>query len=217
MTKKVFWQDPYLTQLDTTIKTVDGNKITVAETIFYAFSGGQESDRGTIGGRPVLDAKKNGKEIIYTIEGNNSFHGGDPVTMMIDWDRRYKLMRLHFAAEVVLELVCKRFPDVVKIGAHIAQDKSRIDFEWNQNISPYIASLQEEAQKIIDVNYEIISAFSDELNERRYWKIDGFAQVPCGGTHIKRTGEMGIIHLKRVNPGKGRERIEIYLSEDNCT
>jgi len=137
---------------------------------------------------------------------------GDTVKIIIDWQRRYQLMRLHFAAEVVLELVCQRFPDVMKVGAHIAQEKARIDFEWNQNISPFILSLQEEVQNIINSDQEIISAFSDEFNERRYWKINEFSQVPCGGTHIKKTGEIGKIHLKRVNPGKGRERIEIYVS-----
>ncbi|MCD6045302.1 MAG: alanyl-tRNA editing protein [Gammaproteobacteria bacterium] len=213
MTKKIFWQDPYLTELGTTVQTVHGNQITVAETIFYAFSGGQESDQGTIGGYKVLEARKDGKEISYTLEDNHALTAGDPVKICIDWDRRYKLMRLHFAAEVVLELVCQRFPDVVKVGAHIAQDKSRIDFEWSQNISPFIASLQQEAQSIIDSNQDIISAFSDESTERRYWKINEFSQVPCGGTHIKKTGEMGMIRLKRTNPGKGRERIEIYVSE----
>ncbi len=213
MTKKVFWQDPYLTELDTTVQTVQGNQITVAETIFYAFSGGQESDLGTIGDYKVLEARKDGKEIFYTLDDNHTLKISEAVKICIDWERRYKLMRLHFAAEVVLELVCQRFPDVVKVGAHIAQDKSRIDFEWSQNISPFIPSLQEAAQIIIDSNQQIISAFSDESAERRYWKINEFSQVPCGGTHIKRTSEMGTIRLKRTNPGKGRERIEIYVSE----
>jgi alanyl-tRNA synthetase len=71
--------------------------------------------------------------------------------------------------------------------------------------------LQQEAQNIIDADQSIISAFSDEVNERRYWKINEFSQVSCGGTHIKKTGEMGTISLKRKNPGKGRERIEIYV------
>lgn len=212
MTTKVFWQNSYLTELDTTVKTVSGNKITLKETIFYAFSGGQESDDGTICGHKVLEAKKDGKEIFYTLDESHGLNVGDPVKIMIDWDRRYKLMRLHFAAEVVLELVCQKFSGVVKVGAHIAQDKSRIDFEWDENISPFLPDLQQAAQNIIDSNQEIISAFSDESNERRCWKINEFSQVPCGGTHIKRTGEMGIIRLKRVNPGKGRERIEIYVS-----
>jgi alanyl-tRNA synthetase len=211
MTKKIFWEDPYLTELETTIKSIDGNQITVNETIFYAFSGGQESDHGTIAGYQVLEAKKQNKEIFYSIDANHNLQVGDKVKMVINWERRYQLMRLHFAAEVVLELVCKRFPAIKKVGAHIAQDKSRIDFEWDKNISPFITALQQDAQQIIDSNQPIISAFSDEANERRYWKINEFSQVPCGGTHIKNTSEMGLIRLKRVNPGKGRERIEIYV------
>lgn len=211
MTKKIFWQDPYLTRLNTVIESVHGNQITVAETIFYAFSGGQESDAGTIGGYHVLGAKKEDKQIVYTLPEHHQLKVGDTVSIQIDWDRRYRLMRLHFAAEVILELVCRHFPDVIKIGAHIAQDKARIDFAWEKNISPYLNQLQQEAQEIIDADQEIISAFSDEAAERRYWKIKEFSQVPCGGTHIKRTSEMGVIQLKRVNPGKGKERIEIYL------
>lgn len=136
---------------------------------------------------------------------------GDRVKVIIDWDRRYKLMRLHFAAELVLEVICHRFPKIIKIGAHIAQNKARIDFEWDQKISPYLADIQEEVQNIINSNQKIISNFSDELHERRYWKIKEFAEVPCGGTHIKTTGEVGLVTLKRENPGKGKERIEIYI------
>lgn len=213
MTKKIFWLDPYLTELETTIETVKANQVTVQETIFYAFSGGQESDYGSIGGHPVIEAKKEGKEIFYTLAENHDLKAGDLVKMIIDWPRRYKLMRLHFAAEVVLELVCRRFPEIKKVGAHIAQEKARIDFEWQQAITPFIPILQQEAQEIVDSNQEIISAFSDEANERRYWKIREFSQVPCGGTHIRRTGEIGAVHLKRVNPGKGKERIEIFVAD----
>jgi len=211
-TKKIFWQDPYLTELETNVLTVNGNQITLKETIFYAFSGGQESDHGTIGGHPVLAATKDDKELFYTLAEEHGLKAGDVVKIVIDWERRYKLMRLHFAAEIVLELVCQRFPDILKVGAHIAQDKARIDFTWNQTISPFIPLLQQETQAIIDSNQEVMSAFSDEKNERRYWKINAFSQVPCGGTHIKYTGEIGLVRLKKVNLGKGKERIEIYVS-----
>lgn len=212
MTKKIFWQDPYLTELYTTVKSVNGNRITVEETIFYAFSGGQESDEGTIDGYSVLDAKKDGAEIFYTLPDNHKLTVGKRVRILIDWPRRYQLMRLHFAAEVVLELVCQQFPDVVKVGAHIGEEKARIDFEWSQNITPFLPLLENNAQKIVDADEPIVSAFSDEKNERRFWKINEFSKVPCGGTHIKRTSEIGQVRLKRVNPGKGRERIEIYVA-----
>jgi len=131
--------------------------------------------------------------------------------MNIDWERRYRLMRLHFAAEIVLELVCQKLDSIKKIGAHIAQDKARIDFEWDENISTVFHIIKREALGMIEANQEIMSAFSDEEKEERYWEIMGFARVPCGGTHLRRTGEIGEIELKRKNPGKGRERIEVYL------
>jgi Ser-tRNA(Ala) deacylase AlaX len=214
MTKKMFWKDPYLTQLDTHITSVKDTDITVEQTIFFAFSGGQESDYGTIGNSRVLQARTEDREIVYTLENGHGLNPGDEVSMEIDWERRYKLMRLHFAAEIVLELVYKKLGSIRKVGAHIAQDKARIDFEWDENISKVLPDIQKETLRIIDANQEIISAFSDEEKERRYWEIKGFAKVSCGGTHLKRTGEIGEIELKRKNPGKGKERIEIYVSEN---
>ncbi|WP_376778701.1 alanine-tRNA synthetase second additional domain-containing protein, partial [Chryseobacterium taichungense] len=67
-------------------------------------------------------------------------------------------------------------------------------------------------EEIILADKVIISAFSDEAEERRYWKIEGFGQVACGGTHIKKTGELGSLRLKRSGQGKNKERIEIYLA-----
>jgi len=215
MTLKRFWSDPYLTRLDTVIVTVDGPDETVAETIFYAFAGGQESDAGTIGGRPVLGARKDGREIVYTLPADHGLRPGDPVTIQIDWARRYRLMRLHFAAEIVLELVYRALPAVSKVGAHIAPDKARLDFEWPQPIGGLIPGLQAQAQALIDADHPILSTFSDEATEQRTWEIAGFARVPCGGTHLRRTGEVGRIALKRRNPGKGKERIEVTLAEDS--
>jgi Ser-tRNA(Ala) deacylase AlaX len=213
MTKKMFWEDPYLTQLETYITGVKGNDITVEQTIFFAFSGGQESDHGTIGSSCVLQARTEDREIVYTLEQGHGLKRGDPVSLQIDWGRRYQLMRLHFAAEIVLELTYRNLESIKKIGAHIAQDKARIDFEWGGNISSVLTVVQKEALSLTETNQEIISAFSNEETEERYWEILGFARVPCGGTHLKRTGEIGEIELKRKNPGKGKERIEIYVSE----
>jgi Ser-tRNA(Ala) deacylase AlaX len=215
MTKKIFWEDPYLTQLETHIATVKDNDITVEQTIFYALSGGQESDHGTIGNNRVLQARKEGKEIVYTLENSHGLKPGDQVRMNIDWQRRYKLMRLHFAAEIVLELVYQNLDSIKKIGAHIAQDKARIDFKWDENISTVLPVIKKEALGIIEANQEIISAFSDEEKEERYWEIRGFSRVPCGGTHLRKTGEIGEIELKRKNVGKNKERIEIYVSESS--
>jgi Ser-tRNA(Ala) deacylase AlaX len=166
----VFWTNPYVTKLDTLITSVNGNDITVERTIFYAFSGGQESDTGLIHGYSVHQAQKEGHEIIYTVEKGHDLKVGDQVTMTVDWDRRYRLMRLHFAAEVVLELTYKQLKGIEKIGAHIAPDKARIDFVWHENISNSFPLIEKESREIIEANQDIISAFSDEGNGRRYWE-----------------------------------------------
>jgi len=208
-----FWLEPYRTELETRVRSVDGSWITLDETIFYAFSGGQESDRGAIAGYPVLEARKVDLEIRYALPDDHRLAPGDPVTITIDWPRRYRLMRLHFAAELVLELVGRRFAPIEKIGAHIAEDKARIDFQHDRNIAEALPALTREALEIVRADQPIISAFSDEAHGLRYWEIAGFSRVPCGGTHLKTTGEVGELELKRKNIGKAKERIEIYLKQ----
>lgn len=211
MTTKLFWQDPYRSSLATRIAAVEGDQVRLEENIFYAFSGGQESDAGTVGGRKVLEARKDGGDILYRLEPDHDLKPGDAVRVEIDRARRLKLMRLHLAAEIILELACQNLPGIQKIGAHIAEDKARIDFEWPENISKLFPMMQEKAGALIAADHPIVSAFSDEENQRRYWEIAGFARVPCGGTHLKRTGEIGALALRRVNIGKGKERIEIRV------
>lgn len=211
MVEKVFWQDPYLSRLQATVASVQGNDIILDRTIFYAFSGGQESDRGTIGGRPVVDARKRGQEIIYTLDAGQGLKPGDPVGIEIDWPRRYRLMRLHFACELVLELVYRARPGIEKIGAHIAEEKARIDFLSSESLASRLPELTAQVNAIAAEDRTITSDFSDRATEQRFWAIDGFSRVPCGGTHLKRTGEIGTVMLKRKNPGKGKERIEIRL------
>jgi len=213
MTRKVFWENPYLAVLDTVVAGVAGNDVTLAATIFYALSGGQESDHGSIAGRPVREARKQGTDIAYTLDQGHGLAPGDAVRVEIDWARRYRLMRLHFAAELVLELAYRQLPGVEKTGAHIARDKARIDFVWPQNIAPLFPALLGEVNAIVAADRPIVSAYADEASQRRYWQIEGLAQVPCGGTHLKSTGEVGRVSLKRKNPGKGRERVEIYVDD----
>lgn len=123
-------------------------------------------------------------------------------------------MRLHFAAEIILEIVTQKY-GLKKIGAHIAEDKSRIDFLSNENVFKYFDDILSVYNPIIEADKPIQKGYSDEKNQRRFWKIDGFAQVPCGGTHVNSTGEVGFVRLKRDNRGKSKERIIIRLVDDS--
>ena len=212
-----FWDDPTLTELAVRITAIAGAEVRVDQTIFYAQSGGQESDHGTLGGIYVIEARKQAHAdgtpgIVYTLATAPAWQVGETVTMRIDGARRHRLMRLHFAAEVVLELVYRACAGIEKIGAHIGPDKARIDFLWPQTLAPLLPTVQAQAMAIIDADQPIVSAFSDAATLRRYWEVEGFARVPCGGTHLKRTGEVGTIALKRKNVGGGKERVEITLA-----
>ena len=213
MTKKAFWSDPYATRHRAVVSAVRGAEVELDSTIFFAFSGGQESDHGTLGGQPVLSARKEGLLIVYTLPADHGLVEGQDVDIEIDAERRLRLMRLHFAAEVVLELFYRQLPGVDKVGAHIAQDKARIDFAWPESIAPLLADIAAQANRIIADDLEIRTGFEDEATERRYWEVSGFSRVPCGGTHVRRTGEIGPVRLKRNNIGKGKERVEIFLAQ----
>lgn len=123
-------------------------------------------------------------------------------------------MKLHFAAEIILESMNQLFGHPEKIGANITSEKARIDFIWEDNISSTFPALMEKATSLIQADLPITSAFSDEDAEIRYWQLEGFGKVLCGGTHIRKTGEIGPIRLKRDRQGKRKERIEIYLADN---
>ncbi len=211
--RKVFWDNPYQQTLTTKVASVDGDKILFDETVVYSFAGGQESDKATVNGIPIIDSVREGNLIYYTLQDGHNLKVGDTVAMHIDWPRRLRLMRLHFAAELILEIVTQKF-NLEKVGAHIAETKSRIDFKSDTNISVHFPDILQEYNKIISSDLEIQKGYSDVENQRRFWKIEGFAQVPCGGTHVNSTAEVGFVTLKRDRPGKGIERIEIRLVED---
>lgn len=210
--RKIFWEDPYLDELTTLVTGVNEDIITLEETVAYAFAGGQQSDEGTIGGYKIVKAQKNGSEIYYTIESGHNLKPGDTVFQKINWEKRYRIMKLHFAAEIILELVNQNFGNPEKIGANITSEKARIDFIWENNISEIFPLLETKAKELIESDKPIESAFSNEQDQIRYWKIEGFGKVACGGTHIRSTGEIGNLRLKRDRQGKNKERIEIYLA-----
>jgi Ser-tRNA(Ala) deacylase AlaX len=151
-----------------------------------------------------------GPLIYYSLPEGHNFSQNQEVLMTIDWPRRYRLMRLHFAAELILELVTKKY-QLEKVGAHISENKARIDFLSDTNISSTFEDLLTDYAEIIRLDQEIRTGYTDIATQRRFWEIDGFARVPCGGTHVKSTAEVGLVQLKRSHPGKSIERIEITL------
>ncbi|MDR3215691.1 MAG: alanyl-tRNA editing protein [Bacilli bacterium] len=212
MLKKLFWQDPYLDHCDAIVTSVSGNNITVNQTIAYAFSGAQASDIGTIGGFNIISATKRGFDIIYTLE-NHSLKEGDHVEIKIDMLNRYCLMRLHSCGDICNQILIKNHPEFKdhRIGANVDAIKSRLDYYLDYNISILFPEVEKELNNLIERDLIITTGFIDEDNQIRYWEMDGYPQTRCGGTHVKRTSEIGKIILKRKNIGSGKERIEMIL------
>lgn len=225
--RKVFWDDPYQCSLPTTVASVVGNEVLFDATIAFSFSGGQESDLATVNSFPILNSRIHDQDIIYILPDNHGLMAGDKVEMKIDWLRRNRLMRLHFACELILVLINKLFANkksteelqpeeidnvgIAKTGAHIAENGARIDFRLGENITKYFEPILSEYNKIIQANLPIEKGYINELAHIRYWRIQNIAKVPCGGTHVNSTAEVGMVKLKRDNAGKGIERIKITL------
>src|SRR5438445_12329140 len=107
--KKIFWENPYQTTLQTTVTSVNGNEVLFAGTIAYSFAGGQESDKAEVNGIPILNSRMENNLIYYTLPDDHGLNASDKITMTIDWPRRSRLMRLHFAAELILEIVTQKY------------------------------------------------------------------------------------------------------------
>lgn len=211
VTRLLYWDDPYLTTAAATVVTAAAGAVTLNRTIFYAFAGGQERDLGTIGGADVLDARWEGGEIVYLLATDHGLGVGEVVEVVIDAERRERLRRLHMATEIVLEVLIQDDPELQKVGAHIGPNKARIDFLAAATIGERLPRIAGTVNDMVAADLPITTAFSDVAEHRRYWEIAGFARVPCAGTLPRMTGEIGPVELRRKNPGKGRERVEITL------
>ena len=170
-----------------------------------------------IGGVNVIQATKQGDkeniiDIEYELEQNPPFKVGDKVEIIINSERRRKLRNLHSAAHIVYYLFTEKHGKQKIIGSNIAEDKARIDLEYEKPIQELLPELEQEMNKCLASGQEIIR-IPDEKSPDLWWWICGKWKMPCGGTHPHNTREIGLIRLKRKNIGKGKERIEIYLQE----
>jgi misacylated tRNA(Ala) deacylase len=229
-TEVLFRDDSYLREADAKVVRInDRGGIVVDRTIFYATSGGQPGDTGFIdradGTRMAIAGTITGEtkeEILHIPAAGTALpQAGEALRLVIDWERRYRLMRMHTACHL-LTVVCP-FPIT---GAAVAEDDSRVDFDI-----PDAGFTKEDVTRALDelvaANHPVFTRWitDEELaanpglvkskNVRppagtgriRLVCIGDSAVVdsqPCGGTHVKTTGEVGEIHIGKIEK-KGRE------------
>ncbi len=213
--KRLFWENPYLAKMKTIVQKIDGQNILLDQTIIYSFSGGQESDNAKINGIPVIDSKILGnKDIQYTLELVPDFNVGDEVEMEIDWEKRYRIMRLHSTTHIALAIFYDLIGEVPISGADVTTNKGRVEFKYDEPISNMIPDIQNRIDDIIQKNLPIITErdFDSANPEGRIWRIDDISDnwiIECGGLHPKYTEEIGRIKVKRKNTGASKERLDM--------
>lgn len=210
MTEKLFEEDQYLKECTAKVVKVNGKEIVLDKTVLFAFSGGQESDSGKVNGVEIVDSRKDGEEIVHVFENEVSFKEGDEVTVELDWEKRFKLMKLHSLAHIVYYFALEELGEESTIGSNVSSNKARVDWATNLNVNEFLPKIQEKVNAFLKEGHEIKTYADESGTGKRWWEL-GEWKMPCGGTHVKNTDEIGSCRLKRNNIGAGKERIEVYL------
>lgn len=212
----LFWKDPYQKEFDAKVVSVNGKEVVLDQTCFFPASGGQVGDIGFLNGHSVIDTHKNENYVVmHVLEKEPNFEVGHAVHGMIEWERRYRIMRLHSASHIVYYFMKEVFgPDIKLASPGIVNERKDIgDYLFKEKLDrEKLALVEKGANEFIAKGYEI-RTWSDEASPNvRYWETQGFPKMPCGGTHPKSLSEIGRIKVERgKKPGAGKERIEITL------
>jgi len=232
MTETLFRDDAYLTECEATVLESSDGAVILDRTVFYAMGGGQPGDTGRIrwsgGEAPVVDTRYGDRGAIRHIidEDAEPPPAGVNVKVEIDWDRRYLHMRMHTALHL-LGAVLK----YGVTGGNIGTDRSRLDFDMQDTVDKdeVTAKLRELVAADKPVSCRWIT--DEELAEQpdlvrtmsvqppkgagkvRLLEIEGVDLQPCGGTHLKSTGEVGDVRVAKVEK-KGAKNRRVYIELD---
>ncbi|MBI3027666.1 alanyl-tRNA editing protein [Candidatus Woesearchaeota archaeon] len=230
MQNALYMDDSYLKEFEAAVESVKDDKYVVLDkTAFYPTGGGQPHDNGTIvcNGEeyPVVYVGKFSGQISHEI-AKPGLKVGDQVSGSINWERRYKFMRMHTAAHLLISIFNKE-SNVLITGNQIDEEKTRIDFNMENfdrnKIMSYIEQAnqiikqdlpvknyylpREEAMKIAGV-VKLAAALPPNVDTLRIVEIPGIDIQADGGTHVKSLSEIGTVELvKAENKGKDNRRV----------
>lgn len=238
MEELLFMEDSYKKEFNAEItETKEGKYVILNKTAFYPNGGGQPSDTGTIIREndkkefKVVFTKKNEGIIFHQIEPENELKQGDKIKGIIDWERRYKLMRMHTAAHL-LSAVFHKESGALITGNQLDIDKSRIDFSLEEYDKEKIEEYIEKANAIINEDrkiriysmereeaqnhpelFKLAKTLPETIKTLRIVEIEGIDKQADGGTHVNSTKEIGKIELiKCENKGKSNRRLYFSIS-----
>ena len=228
MIELICLKDSYQKECESIVTEIIGKDVVLDQTIFYPKGGGQPSDFGTINDYKVVNVSKKDGKIVHECENEPSLSVGDKVSCAIDWDRRYKLMRMHTAAHVLAATAYTELGYSIT-GNQIEVDQTRFDFSMEnfdrskfdsmvqrcnaklrENIELKIYELpREEALKIPGV-VKLASVLPPSIAILRIVEIPGIDLQADGGTHVRFLTEVGQIKITKLD-NKGSKNKRIYF------
>jgi len=233
MTKELFREDSYLRDCDATVTSISEDGVVLEQTIFYPLGGGQPGDTGAIswsGGQAQIVNTRYGADggICHQLAENSPLPAvGDAVHLELDWARRYKHMRMHTAMHLLGSVL-----QYGVTGGNISTEKSRLDFDMEDTVDKESVAAAIEAlvagdhaiscrwisEAELDAQPELVRTMSVQpprgKGEVRLLEIEGVDLQPCGGTHLRATGEVGQVRIGKVEKkGKRNRRVNIHLDD----
>ena len=237
MTELLYYPaNEYQKEFEADIEKIDNEKnyVVLDKTLFYKEGGGQPADHGKIswksGEAEVTDVQKKHGEIRHFIKGDMPEEGTE-IHGEIDWDRRYRHMKMHTAQHIVSKVVLDEY-DASTAGNQVHTDRSRIDFKPADFDEKDLEKIEEMTNKIIGKDIELeksevprqqleeetedgrtnLDLIPDHIDPLRAVEIGDIDICPCGGTHVDSTGELGEFEIvERKTKGADVERIEFIL------
>ena len=226
--ERQYLTDPYQVEFESEVREVvalDGGNtgVYLEKTLFYPESGGQPADRGALNGRDVMDVRETDRGVMHVVEGD--FTIGDKARGKVDWKRRFDHMQQH-SGQHLLSRVFLDDHGLRTIGFHLGERTCTIDLDGESVSEKQCASVERRCNELIWENisigdrtvsreeYEKISSgdvrsrLPEDAKEVRIVEISELDQSTCCGTHVRATGEIGMIKILRVERVKGGPRIE---------
>lgn len=231
--EELFRNDAYLRRCEATVTRIEDGVFYVDQTVFYPLGGGQPGDTGTVswdgGSARVADTRYGeDRDIAHWVDAGTALpETGSAVTLEIDWDRRYRHMRMHTAMHLLGSIL--RY-DVT--GGNISFEKSRLDFNMEDAVdkdavgaalselvaADHAVSCRWISEEELDANPELVRTMSVQpprgKGSIRLLEVQDVDLQPCGGTHVRSTREVGAVRIGKVEKkGRQNRRVNIHLDD----
>jgi alanyl-tRNA synthetase len=218
VTERLYYTDSYLHEFEATVveRSGDGTRIYLDRTAFYPTSGGQPFDTGELSGVPVIDVVDEDSRIAHVLAGPLQT---ERVTGRVEWNRRFDHMQQHTGQHLLSAVIAESL-GYPTIAVHFGRESSSIDVEATSLSTDQAAELEQAANRIVFANRPIHVSFeevSEAIGLRKRPARDGIIRIitiqeldrsACGGTHVRATGEIGPILIRRIERVRKAVRLE---------